>query len=628
MKTKSILLLFIAGIFILQSCEFQPNSENFIEITPPDTTRTIQINLSPLETQYIFTVPTLVNYDLNTFDLSVYNVEFFIGDQSIHSGTEAVGYFTFDPEPWGIGTQTLTMVVTTNTNTGSLADLMGAEGLLFQNSWSVLLDGGSPAPVEITDIFNDDGMLKIEWEEYERINFQKYIVYKNFSNKEWEGEKHILAEITDPETTEFYDASYIGDTATYWVEIYASNKKATSQQKQFMYATTPMDTVWVNNSSAKFIWRKNPFYRAIKKVALTTPDYYPQPDIELFSTENTSDTICIAEGLKFGSEKNYTLTVYPKSDIQIYQDNQNLRSTVSFGIGKSLPRFENVIGSPQNNYFYLMNPEKIYQYSFPDFSVSSTTENKFNSSRFISNYDYSLCAIFNHEMRMYPSVDIKEFKIIQDWDIGFHSYFSNTSISSDNKIIGAVGFGIGMYDFDLHEMVFTQNDEALAGCTLSPDGKFAVSFQMPGVAIQQKISIYKVFDTGLQLIGELPFNVYSQANWIPGTGHQLYILEGYETPISGKMENKFSIYNPASSSYENEIMMKIGHFAGIDIARKRVAIWDQIPNNDRKNKMYIYNYETGSIEKTIPLTPDIDKLYFWNSYIFSSEGFTINLSNY
>ena len=628
MKIIPTILILFAGIFIFQACEFQPNSDNFVEITSPDTTRTIQITLSPLETQYMFTVPTEINYDLNTFDLTVYNVEFFIGEQSVHSGSEAVGYFMFDPAPWGIGTQTLTMVVTTNTNTGSLADLIGAEGLIFQNSWTVLLDGGNPNPVEITHIFNDDGMLKIEWEEYERFNFQKYVLYKNFNNKEWEGEQHVLAEITDQETCEFYDASFIGDTATYWVEVYASNQKATSQQKQYMYAAPTVDTVWVNNSSAKFIWKKNPFYRAVRKITLTTPDYYPQPDIELFSTESQNDTSCIVEGLRFGEKQDFTLTTYPVSDIEIYQDNQNLRSNVSFGIGKSLNTYDNFIGSPASNYFYLANSEKIYQYNFPEFSLKSLVESTYFSSWFISHYDYSLCTIFNHEMKIYPYDNIEEFNVLEDWDLGFHAYFSNTSISSNNRIIGAESFGIGLYDFNSQEMVFTQNDEALTGCKLSPDGQYAVSYQMPGSATQHKISIYKVLDTNLQLIDELAFNIYSQANWVPGTDHQLYVLEGYETPISDNTENRFTIYNAATTSIENDIFVNIGHFAGIDITKKQVAFWDQVPNNDQKNKMYIYNFETGSIEKTIPLTPDINALYLWNSYVFSSEGFTINISNY
>lgn len=628
MKTLPILLLFIVSISIFHSCEFQPNSENFIEIAPPDTTRTIQIFLSPLETEYMFTVPTEINYDLNTFDLTVYNVEFFIGAQTIHKGSEAVGYFMFEPSPWGIGYQTLTMVVTTNTNTGSLADLMGAEGLIFQNSWTVLLDGGNPNPVEITKIFNDDGMLKIEWEEYERFNFQKYILYKNFNNKEWEGEKHILAEITDPTIHEFYDASFIGDTATYWIEVYASNQKAASQKKQYSYVVLPLDTVWVNNSSAKFIWRKNPFYRAVKKVTLTTPDYYPQPDIELFSSENNNDTSCVVEGLKFGAEKKYTLSVYPNSDFQIYMDNQNLRSSISFGIGKSLPKFDNIIGSTQNNYFYLVNSDRIYQYNFPTLSLKSTIENGFNSSRFISNYDYSLCTIFNHEMKIYPLENIEKSKVIEDGELGFHGYFSNTSISSNNRIIGAVGFGIGLYDFNSHEMIFTQNNDALSATSLSPDGNYAVSYLMPGVGGQHKINIYEVSDTGLHLTSELPLNIYSRAEWVPGSEHQLYVLKGYETPISDNTENSFSIYNAATMNNEYDIPVKIGHFAGIDYTNKQVAFWDQVPNNDRKQKMYIYDLETGFIEKTIPLTPDINELYFWNSYVFSSEGFTINISNY
>jgi hypothetical protein len=151
---------------------------------------------------------------------------------------------------------------------------------------------------------------------------------------------------------------------------------------------------------------------------------------------------------------------------------------------------------------------------------------------------------------------------------------------------------------------------------------------MPGVGSQHKINIYEVSSTGLHLIDELQLDIYSRADWVPGSDHQLYLLKGYESPISDNTENRFSIYNAATMSNEYDIPVKIGHFAGIDFTKKQVAFWDQIPNNDRKQKMYIYDLETGFIEKTIPLTPDINELYFWNSYVFSSEGFTINISNY
>ncbi|MGC9353245.1 MAG: hypothetical protein ACP5D9_05370, partial [Mariniphaga sp.] len=208
MKTFYLLPWLAILIYGTLSCEYQLNSENFRDIAPPDTTKTIQINLSPFDRQYMFTVPTYVTYDLNTFGLNVYNVEFFVGEQSIHQGNTQTGNFMFEPSPWGIGVETMTMVVTTNTNTGSLADLLGAEGLVFQHSWEVLLDGGNPNPVEITSIENKNGVLEIEWEKYERFNFQKYILYKNFGDVEWDGEKHKIAEINNQEVHHFADSSF------------------------------------------------------------------------------------------------------------------------------------------------------------------------------------------------------------------------------------------------------------------------------------------------------------------------------------------------------------------------------------------------------------------------------------
>ncbi|WP_372950656.1 hypothetical protein, partial [Mariniphaga sp.] len=71
MKTLNLLLWLAAIIFGASSCEYQLNSENFRDIAPPDTTKTIQINLSPFDRQYMFTVPTYVTYDLNTFGLNI-----------------------------------------------------------------------------------------------------------------------------------------------------------------------------------------------------------------------------------------------------------------------------------------------------------------------------------------------------------------------------------------------------------------------------------------------------------------------------------------------------------------------------------------------------------------------------
>jgi hypothetical protein len=231
-------------------------------------------------------------------------------------------------------------------------------------------------------------------------------------------------------------------------------------------------------------------------------------------------------------------------------------------------------------------------------------------------------------LKMYNPENTNEIKVIRDWDLGFHDINAYSSISTNNIIIGRVGFGIGLYDLSSNKMILTKNDDKFSNCILSPDGKYAFNFQYPVLGDRRKINFYEITEANIQLIGELPLHLYFQANWIPGSGHQLYTIEGNATSIPDNTETKFIIYNAITQDIASEISVTNGTFAGVDITHKQVAFWDQIPGTDRKNKIYIYNYETGVVEKTIPLTPDINKLYFWNSYLFSSEGFSIKIDNY
>ncbi|MBW6537885.1 MAG: hypothetical protein K0B11_22955, partial [Mariniphaga sp.] len=462
-----LLVILIAGI---ASCEYQLNSENFREIAPPDTTQTINVSLSPFETQYMFTIPAYVTYDLNTFGLTVYNVGFFVGEQSIHQGNTQTGNFMFEPSPWGIGVETMTMVVTTNTNTGSLADLLGVEGLVFQHSWEVLLDGGNPIPVEITSIENKNGVLEIEWEKYERFNFQKYILYKNFGEVEWEGEKHKIAEINNQEIHRFADSSFVGETGIYWVEIYASNQKAVSQRQRFDHPFPQLDTTWVSGGSARFTWTKNDFYNAVEKVTLSMPDYYPNPDIVLFSSENLNDTAVVVDNLRFGSETDYTLSFYPKSNIRIYQDNQIACSVINFGTGKSIPEFSKILGSPKHDNVYLYWDGTVSQHKFPGMQLNSSGESGFFSSWFVSKSDFNLVTIVNSFMKKFNPENLSKYTSSECWDYGFHWFLNTANISENNRMIGPVGFGVGLYDGEANRLLFTQNDENLSEIVLSPDG--------------------------------------------------------------------------------------------------------------------------------------------------------------
>ncbi len=620
------LAVFVGLSAALWSCEHQLDSENFLEIAPPDTTTMIQVSLSPFENQYLFTVPTWVSYDLNTFGLTVYNVEFYVGDQLIHSDNKAVGGFVFEPSPWGIGTETMSMVVNTDTNTGSLADMLKAEGFVFKQEWEVLLDGGSPNVVEITRIENKDGILEIEWEEYERFNFQKYILYRNFGEVEWSGQAHVIAEITDPTQHSWLDSSFIGGTGIYWVEVYGSQQKATSQKQQFDFPKPQLELLWVKGDSASFRWTQNAFHRAVDHVTVTVPDHYPQPAITLFSSENSTDTAFVANNLLFGSTSEYTLSVYPKTNIPANEDIQVMRSSVSFGIGIKFSPFEKFIGDPVNNLFYGYGEGKIRQYAYPELVKKDSCGSSFFEHWFVSLYDQKLVTQVYSDMTLHSHNELDQITTHSYSDFGLNGFWSNLSISANNRLVGPVGFSTGLYDLTNQQMVVSSDNQELDWSTLSPDGNYIFTRKYLGYADQMTITIWRVTATGFEAIGSLPANNYSVLTWVPDGGHRLAALTGYQFNMEGATENHFGIFDAESLQEVSGFQVKAGYFAGIDPVSELVAFTIQSPDYGDREFVYVYHYDTGDLNSRVPLSPKTDNFYLYRSHLFSSKGFGIDIS--
>lgn len=629
MKINLFYLLFIGCLSAgLWSCEYQLNSENYHEIARPDTTKKIQVNLSPFETQYLFTVPTSVSYNLNTFGLKVYNVLFFVGDQSIHSGNEAVGGFVLEPGRWGVGTQTMTMVVSTNTNTGSLADLLEGEALVFQQSWEVYLDGQTPDPVEITQIAKKDGVLKIEWEKYKRFNFEKYVLYRNFGEVEGLYNAHVIAEFTDPTQTVWEDSSFIGGTGIYWVEVYGSNQKAAGQKHRVDSPEPELKLLWVKGDSASFRWTKNPYYKSVDHVSITIPDYYSAPTITLFSSNNINDSTCVIKGLRFGNSSSYTLSVFPKTNIPVYQDNQVLKSSVAFGIGQQLVPFYDFAGDPVNNQFYLSDNEKIYRYGYPGMTLQESCTSGIFPTWFVSLYDQKLVTINNSSMKMYAHDDLQNPVSYSSYDFGFHGFWIDFSISTNNRMVGPVIFSAGLYDWNIGQLKFKSDNQELDWCTLSPDGNYIFTRHNPGYADQVDVKIWRVTQTGFEAVGSLPTANYSFLNWVPDGGHSVAALKGYVHNTDGVSENHFAVYDAETVKPVAEFPVKVGYFAGISPTGKLLALYSHVPRSDYTEYAYLYNYKTGELVSRISLHPQINSLWLYRSHLFSSEGYSIDISKF
>lgn len=619
-----VLAVLIAAFF---SCEFEPSSENFRDMAKPDTTQIIQVNLSPFETQYVFTKIVNVHYDLNTFGLKIYNVEFFVGDNSIHKGTEAKGVFVFNPGHFGQGVKTMTMQITTNGNTGSLADLLGVEALIYTQKWDVYLDGEAPNVVEIKQIFNDNGVLKLEWEEYTRINFERYVLYRKFGKTGDQAETHEIASFTDPKQLTFYDYSYIGGNSTYWVVVEGSNQSSISTKKEIYHDPPKLDTLWVNGDSAMFIWRKNPFHKAVKKIEISVPEVVPRINRAIFSTENASDTTVKLNKLRFGKPVKYTLSTYAKADVALFDDKQLLKSDISFHLGSVFPTLIKLLGSPDENSLYTWNGNRISKIDMNTLKEISSVEKGYFNGWFISPFDGNLYT-HNPNLIKYNKNNLSDQQTYSSYDFGFHTFWTTTSISSDNRIAGPVGFYVGYYDLTENRLIFTEKENNIDWCLFSPDGKYAFKTVNQGYAGKTVLFIYEVTDTGMSKIGQTPEGNYTKAVWVPRSGHTIMLLNGYEDDYSeGIEENTVTLFNAKTLTSELQFKVKVGHLTNIDSYTRQVAVWDEYPRSDEKRKFYVYSMETGKLVKEINLTPSIEHLFIFRSKIFSSEGFYLDYSN-
>lgn len=162
---------------------------------------------------------------------------------------------------------------------------------------------------------------------------------------------------------------------------------------------------------------------------------------------------------------------------------------------------------------------------------------------------------------------------------------------------------------------------------LSPDGKYAFNSDYLGHEDKEVINIFEVTETGIKKIGQLPENVYSKKEWIPGKDHKLLVLEGYQYDhIWSKAENTVAVFDAQNLNPDISFQVKVGYFTNIDYYSRQIAFWDVYPNSDDKRRLYIYNFESGILVKEINLVQRINPVYIFHSQILSSEGFCFDYS--
>lgn len=255
-------IICLVTTFFLTSCLFHPDDDNnFKKVTPPAPVKIAKIDLMAAADTIDVFGPTEFSYKITGLEKNrtyYKEIDFYEGSNNGGQFTlnDSVGTQLFDPpnvQGWG----KVTITVTTDPNTHSLADNFGLENIVFQRSWVLRIDTTVPGPLPITGFTREKGSLKVTWKKYEHENFLSYTLMRMLSGSYME-----VKTIYDSDSAFYLDTDYVGGEATYWVisrnrdQVYASGDMTkyndTIASQLTTYQNLPDGKMKINWSASRY----------------------------------------------------------------------------------------------------------------------------------------------------------------------------------------------------------------------------------------------------------------------------------------------------------------------------------------------------------------------------------------
>ena len=198
-------------LLILTSCE-SPLHDNYIDITKPaDIPIGIDLNAyAEGDNIIIYQENIAIHYAFDTGGREVVKAEFTLGDlkRETQGNSGDIGFAAYELPN---GSYTLTCNLYVATNSGSLADQVGAELYGGTKSWNVTV-AYEKEPEKIPEMetcINDEGYLELTWEKpyFKYRKFLNYTVYKRGG---------LIATIEDANLTSIIDKSHVLDNGNWY----------------------------------------------------------------------------------------------------------------------------------------------------------------------------------------------------------------------------------------------------------------------------------------------------------------------------------------------------------------------------------------------------------------------------
>lgn len=582
----SCFLLFLSAIFI-SGCEYHTDKEYFSDAKMPDHVN-VSVVLNPSVSVYNISDEMSFNGYAIADSLKCFGMQVFVDETQVYMQANNYFYFSLKAADFTDGYHKLTVVITTNSGSHSLADLLGTEGFNSAFSWDLFIDKMPLSGVQITRIFNDKGLLKLEWEKFDKANFGRYEVLQTVTDQFGGHLTTKLDGITDPNRNYFYDSAYVGGDVEYTVNLITKLSHIITSQPKPVSAKYSMRSEWLNSDLVNLTWNACPYYQAFREYRIF------QNDELVFSSSDTTRISFSGNIGIIGITNNFKLEILSKKDDQTGQ----VFASSDLSIGIPIPKYIGFLNNNVNEFVYLTTYNKLYRFNTNTRKVVDSITNPYQTPRCIVSPNDNLLIDFATSRKMNPP-DLSVWQPILINSSVLNS-LSNDDLGLDNSMSG-----MRLIDFNKSEVVsvfpglnwgnlfyITENSKYF----ISADGGILTCYQ---IVNDQPIKKW-----------EHPGYIWNYV-FIPGESDKIMLINNGVCEIR-MIENLEMVNSFSTDSY---------YIGGFDPANKTVMLC----NATTAKKVMIYNYQTGQKLKEIKADFANPVNYFRGS-IYSSNGYEIPLN--
>lgn len=576
----------------LESCEYHTDKENFQDVRKPDTA-TCSLILDPSDTIYYLTEGTSFSYQLFSDNRKFYFINVFIDTVKIAENDVSQKFFYVDVDKYSDGYHKLTIVATTGSGSGSLADFLGAEGFVFNFSWDIYIDKTHPYGVQVTKIFNQNGILKIEWDKFHKLKFESYEVIKTTIESNIVEHNTSIAIINNREHNYFFDSAYIGGLAFYKIVVHTPSGAIEEGRGNVINDSCKIHAEWINEDLVKIYWDRCKYTTGFKQYQVY------QNDQLVFSTNNIDSTFFIKHIGIIGERTKYELKILSNDK----ENTDKLLSETHQFIGLPFPQYNGFFVNNVNESVYIRTYLRLCRYNTDTRRLTDSVNLPFLITS-NSSFPYLVSPSGNDLVCVNPTLKYNpdNLREIQS----FNMFCDNTGSLTNN------GLGLTytnsewiLYDFVNLKVVSTYKGPRWEMLSyISEDGKFVFWDDYSAI----KLVCHKL-ESG-QLVKKWE-NLQQSFSFIPGEPDKIMLMNNSICEIRNIETNQIlNSFN--TDSYK---------ILGIDPLFK-IVVLEKYTNSGR---IVIFNYQTGEKLKEYAASFANNLNYFRGS-IYSTNGFEVPLN--